>query len=357
MRFEKSTRAYERWLRRHIALVSEDLDLKHTRMAEGIFPFFRATYYRWAEIWADLCPELAAAPTLLAVGDLHVENFGTWRDADGRLVWGVNDFDEAYPLPYTGDIVRLATSAHLASAHLAISSKDACEAILAGYQAALDSGGEPFVLEERHAWLREAATGDLRDPVAFWDKIGRLQPISNGVPKTARKALARMLPERDLDFDVFHRSAGMGSLGRQRFVAVANWRGGKVAREAKALAPSARMFAADVRGGAIHYADIIAQAIRVPDPFLRVYGRWIVRRLAPHCTRIGLDALPKVRDEKRLLHAMGFETANIHLGTAKARKRIARDMAGRKAGWLPDAVHTMAKSVEADWRAWCKRQS
>jgi len=355
MRFEKSTRAYERWLRRHIVLVNEDLDLKHTHMAEGIFPFFRATFYRWAATWSDLCPDLAAAPTVLAIGDLHVENFGTWCDADGRLIWGVNDFDEAYPLPYTNDLLRLATSAHLASAHLAISMKDACEAILAGYGAALDSGGEPFVLEEKHAWLHEAATGHLRDPVAFWDRIGGLQPISNGVPKTARKALARMLPERDLDFGIFHRSAGMGSLGRQRFVAVANWRGGKVAREAKALAPSACIFATRGRGSAIHYADIIAHAIRVPDPFVRVYDRWIVRRLAPHCTRVELDALPKVRDEKRLLYAMGFETANIHLGTAKARKRIAGDLARRKPGWLPNAVHTMAKAVQADWQAWCKR--
>ena len=355
MRFEKATRVYERWLRRHIALVDEDLDLKHTRMAEGVFPFFRATFYRWAETWADLCPELATAPTVLAVGDLHVENFGTWRDADGRLIWGVNDFDEAYPLPYTNDLLRLATSAHLASAHLAISMKDACEAILAGYRAALDSGGEPFVLEEKHAWLHQAATGDLRDPVAFWDRIVRLRLIPNGVPKTARKALGRMLPERDLDFGIFHRSAGMGSLGRQRFVAVANWRGGKVAREAKALAPSACVFAARGRDATIHYADIIAQAIRVPDPFVRVYDRWIVRRLAPHCARIELTALPKVRDEKRLLHAMGFETANIHLGNAKTRKRIASDLARRKAGWLPNAVHNMAKAVESDWQAWRKR--
>jgi len=36
---------------------------------------------------------------VLAVGDLHVENFGTWRDAEGRLIWGVNDFDEAWRLP------------------------------------------------------------------------------------------------------------------------------------------------------------------------------------------------------------------------------------------------------------------
>ncbi len=33
---------------------------------------------------------------VLAVGDLHVNSFGTWRDAEGRLCWGLDDFDEAY---------------------------------------------------------------------------------------------------------------------------------------------------------------------------------------------------------------------------------------------------------------------
>jgi hypothetical protein len=354
MLFEKSTRAYERWLRTYMVLVDSDLELKHARMAEAIFPFFRATFYRWAETWSEVCPELATAPKVLAVGDLHVENFGTWRDADGRLIWGVNDFDEAYPLPYTNDLLRLATSTQIGTEHLAISLDDASAAILAGYSAAMNSGGEPFVLGEKHAWLLEAATGVLRDPVAFWGKLAGLPSISKGVPKAARKALARMLPERDLDFEHFHRSAGMGSLGRPRYLAVADWRGGKVAREAKALAPSACVLATGSHGSAIHYADIIAQALRVPDPFLRVSGRWIVRRLAPDCARVELGDLPKVRDEKRLLRAMGFETANIHLGTPKARKPILRDLAKRKVGWLPGAVRAMTKSVQADWRAWRK---
>jgi uncharacterized protein (DUF2252 family) len=35
-------------------------------------------------------------------------------DIEGRLCWGVDDFDESYPLPYTKDLVRLATSAKIA---------------------------------------------------------------------------------------------------------------------------------------------------------------------------------------------------------------------------------------------------
>ena len=50
---------------------------------------------------------------LLAVGDLHVENFGVWRDSQQRLVWGINDFDDACELPFTSDLVRLAASALL----------------------------------------------------------------------------------------------------------------------------------------------------------------------------------------------------------------------------------------------------
>jgi uncharacterized protein (DUF2252 family) len=43
-------------------------------------------------------------------GDLHVENFGTYLNADGRLVFDVNDFDEAYLGHYTWDLQRFAAS-------------------------------------------------------------------------------------------------------------------------------------------------------------------------------------------------------------------------------------------------------
>src|SRR5258708_38073792 len=72
--------------------------------------FLRATYFRWTRKIGTLCPELMDAPQVLSVGDLHLENFGTWRDADGRLVWVVNDFDEAAVMPYPLDLVRLAAS-------------------------------------------------------------------------------------------------------------------------------------------------------------------------------------------------------------------------------------------------------
>lgn len=354
MRIKKATRKYEAWLGKHARLLEADLELKHQRMAEAAFPFLRATFYRWMQLWPRVCMELARAPEVLAVGDLHVENFGTWRDADGRLVWGVNDFDEVYPLAYTIDLVRLATSAHLAIAesHLTVGGGDACQAILKGYEESLALAGSPFVLEERHHWLREVAMGELRDPVQFWKKMDGLPVWRRPVPKSARKAVERLMPEPGLDYRVAHRVAGLGSLGRERYVALAEWRGGKVARETKALVPSAVVWARGHGSEEIFYQEIITRAVRVRDPFVELRGKWIVRRLAPHCARIELSHLPSQRDERRLLEAMGFETANVHRATRDAVKAIRRDLARRPAGWLDAAAQAMAKAVRDDWEEW-----
>jgi hypothetical protein len=282
----------------------------------------------------------------LAVGDLHVENFGTWRDIEGRLIWGINDFDEVWNLPYTNDLIRLGTSALLAE--MACDSKLAIEAIVQGYTEGLEAGGRPFVLAEHHTALRHMATARLHEPEQYWEKLRGL-PERPG-PPGVMKAIERLMPERGLQWRTTHRIAGLGSLGRERYVALVEWHGGSLAREAKALAPSACVWAEKGRGTtAIHYQEILDRAVRCRDPFVRVRKRWIVRRLAPDCSRIELSALPRERDEMRLLHAMGFETANVHLGTAKA-KVLREDLKRRSRGWLLDAARRMQKSVLADFK-------
>src|ERR1700682_3742185 len=134
MNCKQATESYEAWLAKLTRIIEADLVLKHQQMSADIFSFMRATFYRWVELWAEFCVDLAKAPLVLAVGDLHVENFGTWRDQEGRLVWGVNDFDEAFALPYTNDLVRLAVSSLLAieTDHLGLRPRPACAALLGG---------------------------------------------------------------------------------------------------------------------------------------------------------------------------------------------------------------------------------
>ena len=136
-------------------------------------------------------------------------------------------------------------------------------------------------------------------------------------------------------------------------MAIADWCGGRIAREVKALAPSAVCWAQkSSESSGIQYQTIIRNAVRCPDPFVRLRGNWLVRRLSPHCSRIELDDLPKDRDELALLFAMGWETANVHLGSRGAIAKIRRHLQGQKAAWLFSASKKMAKSVTEDWRNW-----
>ncbi|MFZ0199519.1 MAG: DUF2252 family protein [Candidatus Sulfotelmatobacter sp.] len=363
MNVVKATRHFEEWLAQRTHLDKKDLRLKHARMKAELFPFFRATYYRWAQLWPQICPDLARAPQVLAVGDLHVENFGTWRDIEGRLIWGVNDFDEAWPMAFTIDLVRLAVSAHLAveAGSLPLKREDICGTLLDGYRESMQEQGCAFVLGEKHQWLRLIAEGELRNPVRFWQKMDALRTVKGEVPISAIDAIEHLMPASGLSYRLAHRVAGLGSLGHARYVAIADWHGGRIAREAKALVQSSACWAETIesrkdKGPAeILYQTILNRAVRCPDPFVQLRGRWIVRRLGPHCSRIELASLRGPDTELRMLHAMGWETANIHLGTPSTRKAILRHLDKQEKRWLHHAAQTMLPAVRADWEVWKRR--
>ncbi|HLI49077.1 MAG TPA: DUF2252 family protein [Chthonomonas sp.] len=357
MKIQRATQLYNEWMALYTVPVESDLQLKYKAMASGAFPFLRATFYRWMQRWPKVCSEFAKAPVVLAVGDLHVENFGTWRDAEGRLVWGINDFDETAHFPYTLDLTRLATSALLAikENHLHLAADTACTAILEGYLESLEKGGRPYVLAEEHGWLRRLSTGELRNPEKFFQKMNALPDPEEPIPESAQVALEHLLPAKGLAYKLKRRIAGLGSLGRPRYAAIAEWEGGLVVREAKALLPSAALWAAGLeRAPEIYYQAILDRSVRCRDPFVRLEGHWIVRRLAPDCSRIELSQLPQERDEKRLLHAMGFETANVHLGSANCLADVFPHAKRLKAGQLLSAAQAMAEATLDDWQKWCQ---
>jgi hypothetical protein len=265
----------------------------------------------------------------------------------------VNDFDEACMLPYANDLVRLAVSVQLAAGedHLSCGPEAACDAILEGYEQSLREGGRAFVLAEHHEWLRQVAMGELRDPIRYWARLGNLRTVTSSVPPEVRALLRQALPDPNLAFRVVHRQAGLGSLGRRRFTALAEWRGGLIAREAKELRLSAWHWEGEGTRR-LFYAEVTRKAVRVTDPFSAIHGRWLVRRLAPDCSRVELESLPNAKDELKLLRAMGWETANVHLGTPAALGKIKQDLAKRPGRWLFKAADAMAKATTDDWKEW-----
>lgn len=354
---ESATASYEAWMRSCTTVLQSDLRSKHEQMKETPFAFFRGTFYRWAQLWPSVCSDLCAAPRVLAVGDLHVNSFGTWRDAEGRLCWGVDDFDEAYPLAYTNDLVRLAASLKIVidAEGLSIKLKDGCDAILEGYSKSLREGGHPVVLAEREQKLGKLGVDSFKPPSNFWKKLNHLPAVRQPLAKDLKRALETTLPEPGIECKVVRRQAGMGSLGQERFVAIAKWQGGCIAREAKLMVPSSCSWLSNkVEKGQPWYEKAISSAVRSPDPFQLIDGAWLIRRLSPDSNPIDIQTLPKHSDEEMLLTAMGSETANVHLGTSSQIKKILKDLKMRKRGWLQDTAVCMAKVLEKDWKRYRK---
>ena len=83
---------------------------KFRRMAHDPHSFFRgsaALFYR--DVTRLDAPYVDERSSRIH-GDLHVENFGTYLNSAGRLVFDVNDFDEAYLGHFTWDLLRFSTS-------------------------------------------------------------------------------------------------------------------------------------------------------------------------------------------------------------------------------------------------------
>ena len=348
MSIQSDTRHYEIWLGKQCAVVKHDLECKHERMATDPFIFLRATYYRWARKIEEWCPELKDAPHVLAVGDVHTENFGIWRDREGRLVWGINDFDEASPMPYVFDLVRLATSAGLAPG-LPLKMGEVCAAILQGYRKGL-AKPRPTLLGEHKAWMRPLLEKSGRATKKFWDKVEEYPDAKPPVKVVAR--LKQSL-SRDADIQRFcSRAVGAGSLGRRRFVAVAEWRGGRILREAKVFVPSAWRWAHDRSPDWSSFMQIADGRFRSPDPFLETRGRFIYRRIAADAQKIELGKRSGRHLHRALLDAMGFDLGAIHAAHPKKASKIQRDLEKRPSGWLKIASDKAATKIRDEFKSW-----
>ncbi|CAA9360889.1 MAG: FIG00996362: hypothetical protein [uncultured Nocardioidaceae bacterium] len=108
--------------------------VKYRKMAMDPFAFYRGSaplFYadvtgdgRWGESWADDEWVNEQSSAIWIHGDLHAENFGTYMNSDGRLVFDVNDFDEAYIGHYTWDLQRFTASLALMAWRKALPEKD-----------------------------------------------------------------------------------------------------------------------------------------------------------------------------------------------------------------------------------------
>ena len=219
----------------------ERLAMKMAAMRANVFSFYRGTAHLfWQRVTEN---GLASkAPAAWCSGDLHLENFGTYRGDNGLAYFDVNDFDEGALAPCEWEILRFLTSILVAAPSLDINKADAKElAKIAAeaYRAELLGG--------KARWIeRKTATGAIGALLTGLKKRNRLQMLQRRTSeKKGRRKLdirnARMLPATEAErlrlerfakafgkkhdaesfftfIDAARRVAGTGSLGITRYV-------------------------------------------------------------------------------------------------------------------------------------------
>jgi uncharacterized protein (DUF2252 family) len=104
------------------------LPLRHQRMAESAFAFYRGAAALMAR---DLSTTPRSAITVQASGDAHISNFGLFASPERILVFDANDFDETTPGPWEWDVKRLAASVVIGARANGFSAKETRTCVLA----------------------------------------------------------------------------------------------------------------------------------------------------------------------------------------------------------------------------------
>ena len=220
----------------------ELLKLKYKKLATDPFYFFRGTCHLFYE---DLSQNsgMNLAPLTWICGDLHLENFGSYK-GDNRLVYfDINDFDEAVIAPCTWELVRFITSIIVGSRTLGIDEKESLnlsELYLKTYSQTLSKGKAKTVEKETAKGLVKDLLESLkkRNRADFLDKRtqekkGKRRLIVDNkriIPATAaeQENVQKLIKNwhhttnQNADFyqilDIQKRIAGTGSLGLERYI-------------------------------------------------------------------------------------------------------------------------------------------
>jgi uncharacterized protein (DUF2252 family) len=224
------------------------LQLKYKLMKQDPFAFFRGTCHLFYEDWPANSP-LNDAPPAWICGDLHLQNFGSYK-GDNRLVYfGINDFDEAVLAPCTWDLARLLVSLLLAVRSEKFSKTqdvDLCKYVLDIYTNTLLKGRINTIDDDDAVGpVKDLLTQvERRQRQAFLDKItilaaGTRKLLINGthtspVNDAERAEVTALInkwganhtnPQFFKVLDVAHRIAGIGSLGVERYVVLVEGKG------------------------------------------------------------------------------------------------------------------------------------
>lgn len=383
---------------------AERLALKYAKMKENPFVFLRGACHLFYDALPDT-PALSEAPLAWCCGDLHFENFGSYKADNGLVYFDINDYDEAALAPCTWDIVRLLTSIRCGAGALNATDAEALAVsrdCLAAYRDAL-LRGKPLWVERDTAGglvrelldtLRERSRVDFLDRRTTRSAGRRRLKVDGGKALPADDAQRRQVVEFMDGFaagqptpaffkvlDVARRIAGTGSLGVVRYVVLVEGKGspdGNYLLDLKEAKPSALAPHLHRLGVAQPHAADEAQRIVGAQKRLQAVDHaflfavdfaglpCILKRLQPAEDRVAggdwkksgrkLDRLRDLAATMGRILAWDQLRAAGRSGAASADKlaAFAQDTA-----WCDAVLETagiMTKETEKQWKAFCQAQ-
>ncbi len=371
----------------------ELLKLKYKAMAKDAFVFLRGTCHLF---YQDLSVEgiFRSAPPVWICGDLHLQNFGTFKGDDRLVYFDVNDFDEALLAPCTWDIARLLTSIVVGSHTLKISNEDAvkmCAYFLEVYTNELATGKDRTVhgatstglVRELLLGLKTRKRKDFLDErTEFKNKqrslkliAGKTTVATESERRKVTKAItqwAKTQPEPKFFkvLDVMHRIAGTGSLGLDRYVILVEGNGSpdqNYLLDLKLSRPSSLQLYTpcpqpDWSSESFRIATIQDRCQESPPALLNALTvesqSYVLRELQPTADRVNLESKNgKIKGLKKVLNTMAQVTAWGQMrSTGRQKSAIADDLIAFAAAahdWHPaliDYARSYAAQVEQDYQ-------
>ena len=146
------------------------LPLKYAAMAESTFGFFRGTCHIFYQDLLKKYP-LPPSPLTWICGDLHLENFGSYKGQNHLLYFDMNDFDEAILAPLLLELTRLIVSVEIKTAEIKLSKKerDVIRVQL------IEEYRTTLIKNKAQDIEKETATGLIKKLI---DKVGQRKPDS-----------------------------------------------------------------------------------------------------------------------------------------------------------------------------------
>jgi uncharacterized protein (DUF2252 family) len=373
----------------------ERLALKYAAMRSGAFRFFRGTCHLFYEDWPRRSP-LDGAPRTWISGDLHLENFGTYKGDDRLTYFDINDFDEALLAPCTWELARFVTSVLVAAQEIGVAAGQAtglCRRYLDAYAAALVDGKarrvERQTAEGMVSQLLAALEGRKRRELLDGRterhgegrrlRLGRRAlPASAAQRRTVTAFLGRFGRQHDDPkffrvLDVARRVAGTGSLGVERFVVLVEGRGSpddNYLLDLKEARPSALRRHVPVRqpvwGSEAERVVAVQERMQAVGPaFLHAVTLggtpYVLHELQPSEDRLSLERQGgHLGRLERVMWTMGRVTAWSQLRSGgRQGSAIADDLIafGGRAGWSGEVLRyarEYARRVRSDWGAFAK---